>query len=210
MNLLETPNAGAYQVIYADPPWRFRVRSETSAGIKKSPSAHYRTPHLDEVKALPVADVAARDAWLFMWTTWPHLMDGSAFALAQAWSDPANPWTGRTGGTWAKRPRGWRGDPNAWQMGTGYIFRSASELLLVFGRGRVPWTAKGERNLWIAPVRAHSQKPEEVRDMLRRSTTGPRLEMFANDDAEGFDRWGDGHEVLPSRPRKPRVKPVLP
>ena len=127
-----------------------------------------------------------------MWTTWPHLQE--AFRLAELWSDPANPWTYRSGGVWAKRPRNWRGDPTKWQMGTGYIFRGASEPLLVFGRGYAPWRGAAERNLWIAPIRAHSQKPEEVRDMLRRATDGPRLEMFANDVAEGFDPWGPGHD----------------
>ncbi len=137
---------------------------------------------LEEIKALPVADICAKDCHLAMWTTWPHLP--AALEVITAWG-----FTYKSGGAWAKRTRGDR----AWQFGTGYIFRSASEPLLVASRGSPRWLSRSERNLWVAPIRAHSQKPEQVRDTLRRATAGPRLEMFANEDADGFDRWGLGH-----------------
>ena len=188
-DLRTLPNAGCYRVVFADPAWKFRTRSETSAGILKSPANHYRCSSIEEMGALPVAHITWPDAWLFMWCTWPHLPQ--AFKLAESWGTPENPWVYSTGGAWGKRPRGWRGDPKKWQIGTGYIFRSACEPLLVFRRGKPIWRSKSERNLWIAPVRAHSQKPENVRDMIRRATLGPRLEMFSRDVADGFDRWGD-------------------
>lgn len=191
VDLRDMPSAGAYSLIYADPAWRFALRSEKGRG-RKSADHHYPTSPVEALGALPVAQVAAPEAWLAMWTTWPHLQD--AFRLAQLWSDPANPWTYRSGGAWAKRPRGWRGDPDKWQFGPGFLFRSACEPLLIFGRGRPAWQATAERNLWVAPIRAHSQKPDAVRDMLRRVVEGPRLEMFANDVAEGFDPWGAGHQ----------------
>jgi N6-adenosine-specific RNA methylase IME4 len=97
-----------------------------------------------------------------------------------------------TGGGWAKRPRNWRGDPGTWQFGTGYLFRSAAEPLLVFKRGDPRWVGKSERNLWTAPIRDHSQKPDEVREMIERVSPGvPRLEMFSRDDHPGWDHWGD-------------------
>ena len=186
VHLLDTPAAGRYSVVYADPPWHFRTYGR--ARNAKGAEAHYATQALDTIGQLPVARVAADAAWLFMWSTAPHLEQ--AFELARRWSDPNNSWTFRTFGAWAKRPRGWRGDPARWQMGTGHIFRSAAEPLLVFGRGYPSWTGRGERNLWIAPIRAHSQKPDEVSDMIRRTTVGPRLEMFARAPCEGFDPWG--------------------
>ena len=199
IDLRNTQHAGHYRVIYADPPWKFKRYSE--APSRKAPDHHYPVRSLEELGQLPVADVAARDAWLFMWTTAPHLP--AAFELARRWSDPANPWTYRTMGAWAKRPRNWRGDPSVWQMGTGYIFRSACEPLLVFGRGEPALLSRSERNLWTDPIRAHSQKPESVRAMLRRLTEGPRLELFAADVAEEFDPWGAGHHRRdPARARR--------
>lgn len=191
VDLRRLPNAGLYRVIYADPAWKFRARSETAAGFLKSPSRHYRCTSFEDMAALPVAHITRDDAWLFMWTTWPFLPQ--ALRLAEAWGTPEQPWIYSTGGAWGKRPRGWRGDPGKWSIGTGYVFRSACEPLLVFRRGHPVWKAKGQRNFWASPVRAHSQKPDEVREDIARATLGPRLEMFANQDHPAFDRWGDGH-----------------
>ena len=187
MHLLNTPHAGGYRVIYADPAWKFATYGPEAKNAKGA-GRHYETSSLGTMGRLPVGAVAAPDAWLLMWVTWPHLPQ--AFELASAWSDPANPWTYRTGGAWAKRPRGWKGARDTWAFGTGYIFRSASEVLLVFGRGRPTWHSKAERNLWVDVVRRHSEKPEQVRDMIRRATDGPRLEMFARGRFDGFDSWG--------------------
>jgi N6-adenosine-specific RNA methylase IME4 len=76
---------------------------------------------------------------------------------------------------------------------TGYLFRSAAEVLLVFRRGDPPaWRSKSERNLWVAPIREHSRKPDQVRAMIDRAVApSPRLELFAREAAAGWDRWGD-------------------
>ena len=193
-------NAGHYRVILADPPWKFRRYSKAPSA--KAPDNHYPVSSIEALGALPSGEMATRDAWLFMWSTAPHLQE--AFELARLWSDPANPWTYRTFGAWAKRPRGWRGDPAIWQMGTGYIFRSCVEPLLVFGRGSPAILNRSERNLWVEPIRAHSQKPEAVRNMIRRLTEGPRLELFAADLAAGFDPWGMGHHRKDQEPGRRR------
>jgi N6-adenosine-specific RNA methylase IME4 len=171
-------NAGIYKAILADPPWAFATRS--AAGQGKSASQHYAVQDLGWIKALPVKHIVAPDAALFLWATWPHLPQ--ALEVMAAWG-----FDFKTGGAWAKRSKLGR----TWAFGTGYIFRSASEPLLVGTRGEPRWFSSSERNLWIAPLREHSRKPDEVRDMILRTTAGPRLEMFARYAAPGFDRWGD-------------------
>ncbi len=57
---------GDYQVIYADPPWRYQ-----DAGCNGNAEGHYNTMSLAEIKALPVAACAAENAVLLMWATWP-------------------------------------------------------------------------------------------------------------------------------------------
>ena len=190
-DLRHTPHAGAYEVVFGDPAWKFRTYSDR--GLAKSPAAHYPVSPTKLMGELPVAEVAAADAWLILWGTWPHLVAGDVHRLVEAWSDPANPWMPCTGGAWAKRPRGWKGDPTKWAFGTGYILRSASEPLLIWRRGNPAWKSKSERGLWEAPVRRHSEKPDEVRDAIVRCTDGPRLEMFSRlrSTAE-FDAWGWG------------------
>lgn len=197
MHLLDTPAAGRYVGAEIDPPWKFVTQSVRGQN-GKSASAHYPTMTVPEMIAArwPVSQVMARDSWLFVWTTAPHLRE--TFALVDSWSDPDNPWTYRSMGAWAKRPRGWRGDPNKWQFGTGYLFRSAVEPLLVFGRGHTKWRGTSERNLWIAPVTRHSEKPVEVREMINRVLPegAPKLEMFCRGRPDaGWHAWGLEAEV---------------
>lgn len=192
-DLRDMPRAGQYRLVFADPAWAFSTYS--AAGQAKSASQHYPVMSITEMieAAWPVDQIAAPDCWLAMWCTWPHLMQGDHLRLVESWSDPANPWRGVTGASWAKRPRGWKGDPDKWQFGTGYIFRGASEPLLVWKRGRPDLIGTAERGLWTDPVREHSRKPDAARDQLARRFPGPRLEMFARSASPDYDAWG--HDV---------------
>ncbi len=81
IDLRATPQAGRYAVIAADPPWTYRVF--TPKGNRKGAIRHYPTMRLDDIKALPVAAVAAKDCHLFLWTTGPNLPQ--AFEVMAAW-----------------------------------------------------------------------------------------------------------------------------
>src|SRR5688500_9647906 len=70
-----------YGVIYADPPWTFQTGSDKGKG--GSPEQHYSCLSLDEIKALPVKDLAADDCVLLLWVTWPILPRG--LEMIQAW-----------------------------------------------------------------------------------------------------------------------------
>ena len=79
-----------FGAILADPPWRFRTWDKAEA-VKKvggsttylSASVHYRTMPIEEIRALPVAEVAAADCALFLWISWPQLID--ALSVIEAW-----------------------------------------------------------------------------------------------------------------------------
>jgi N6-adenosine-specific RNA methylase IME4 len=175
--MIERPYGG-FRAIYADPPWSFTNYSPK--GHAKGPHAQYRCADLADLKALPVEPLAAQDAALFMWATFPMLPE--ALELIRAWG-----FAYKTGGPWAKRSS----TGNKWAFGTGYIFRSAAELLLVGTRGKPTWLSKSERNLWVAPIREHSRKPDCVREMIERLAPGPRLELFARESVPGWVGWGD-------------------
>ena len=70
-----------YSVILADPPWAFRAWS--NKGMGRSAEQHYSTMRLEDIKALPVADLAAEDCVLFLWATFPMLKE--ALEVAEAW-----------------------------------------------------------------------------------------------------------------------------
>lgn len=50
-----------YQIIYADPPWRYDNR-KARGGTEK----HYQTMSLEDIYKLPVSEIAADNCVLFM------------------------------------------------------------------------------------------------------------------------------------------------
>lgn len=171
----------AYGAILADPPWSFTVRSPKGHG--RSPERHYPTMSFEALCALPVGALAQRDCMLFMWTTWPHLEQ--AFALIRAWG-----FTYKTAAPWVKTTAG-----GGIAMGLGYIFRSASEPLLVASRGHPSVGSRKERGVFMAPRREHSRKPAHVRGVVERLRPGVRTcELFAREPWPGHEVWGDDTE----------------
>ena len=60
-----------YNVIYADPPWSYRVWSDKGKG--RSAESHYSTMSIEDIKKLPIGKLADKDCALFMWITFPLL-----------------------------------------------------------------------------------------------------------------------------------------
>lgn len=56
-----------YSIIYADPPWAYRTYSKKGQG--RSAESHYPTMCIEDIKALPVGELAAKDCTLFLWIT---------------------------------------------------------------------------------------------------------------------------------------------
>lgn len=181
MTLLETPRAGSYGVIMADPPWTWRPRSEK--GDARSAQNHYDCMDLAAIKALPVAEIAAKDCALFLWVTDPLLQEG--IETMKAWG-----FTYKTVGfVWTKRNRD--GSPFA---GMGYWTRANPELCLLGTRGSPKRVDKGVRRWIDAPRREHSRKPDLARARIERlmGLEVPRLEMFARQSHDnGWDAWGN-------------------
>ena len=69
---------GTYEIIYADPPVRYSAKK-----VQGAAENHYPTMSIDELCALPVAELAAKDSALFMWATFPQLPE--ALRLIRAW-----------------------------------------------------------------------------------------------------------------------------
>ena len=70
-----------YQIILADPPWAYRVWSKKGTG--RSAESHYPTMSIEDIKKLPVSELAAENCILFMWVTFPTLQE--AFSVIEAW-----------------------------------------------------------------------------------------------------------------------------
>lgn len=180
-----------YGLILADPPWRTEMRS--AAGYDKSPEKHYETMGLDDLRALPVGHLAARDCVLVMWARWIQLTE--ALDLGKHWG-----FTHKTGGSWQKRAA-----TGKKTFGGGYIFRNCTEPYLIFTIGEPERKSRSIRDSittdhdWSdfpsdidAIRREHSRKPQEMRDNL--DEMFPQMfgcELFAREPWAGRDVWGN-------------------
>ena len=70
-----------YQIIYADPPWNYKVYSKK--GLGRSAESHYPTMSIEDICALPVGNLADKDCALFLWVTIPCLLEG--LSVLKAW-----------------------------------------------------------------------------------------------------------------------------
>ena len=178
---------GAFNVIYADPPWTFQTWSDK--GKDRSSEKHYNCMSLGAVRALAVPDIAAEDCALFLWATDPLLPE--ALKLIEAWG-----FTYKTVAFhWAKlnksAPRLLFTVPDFF-TGMGYWTRANPELCLLATKGKPKRVSMSVQRLVIEPRREHSRKPDEVANRIV-SLMGdvPRIELFARQSRHGWTTWGD-------------------
>jgi N6-adenosine-specific RNA methylase IME4 len=170
-----------YATIAADPAWSFAVRSPKGEG--RSASQHYATMSLDAIKALPVADWAAKDSVLLLWAIDPMLPQ--ALDVMRAWG-----FTFKTVGFyWTKTNRD--GSPFC---GMGYWSRANPETCLLGTRGSPKRINADVRRLITAPRREHSRKPDEFYASAERLCAGPYLDMFSREKRPSWDQWGNETE----------------
>lgn len=167
----------SYDVIVADPPWRFRTWSETNQA--KSASRHYDLMMTEDIRSLPVNRLAQRDCLLLLWCTAPMLPQ--ATSTMQAWG-----FTYKSNMVWRKlTPAG------KVRMGTGYWARSMHEQVLIGCVGK-PRKFKAFPSLFDGVAREHSRKPEEFFRLVERHTIGARLlELFSRQQRPGWSNWGN-------------------
>lgn len=187
--------SGKFGAIYADPPWGFNLwwggrTNKTPAGVpSRATKPHYPVMKEDELNALPVAQCAADDCILFMWTCWP-VLEWSLRAV-KAWGFEYK----TCGFCWvkanAKQIDMFRDDVEP-HMTLGYWTRSNSEVCLLATRGKPKRKAADVRQAIIEPRREHSRKPACVYERIERLVDGPYLELFArNEPREGWTKWGN-------------------
>ncbi|WP_293912332.1 MT-A70 family methyltransferase [Deinococcus sp.] len=176
----------AFRTVLADPPWQFQNRTG-----KMAPEHHrlarYSTLHLDEIKALPVAQVTAETAHLYLWVPNALLIEG--IEVLHAWG-----FEYKTNLVWHKVRKD--GGPDG--RGVGFYFRNTTELILFGVKGKNARTlAAGRRqvNILRTQKREHSRKPDEMYELVESCSPGPYLEMFARGTRPGWTAWGDQAEA---------------
>ena len=174
-----------FTTLLADPPWRFTNKTGKVAPEHKR-LARYGTMTLPEIMALPVEQLAAPTAHLYLWCPNALLPDG--IAVMKAWG-----FTYKSNIVWHKV----RKDGGSDGRGVGFYFRNVTELLLFGVRGKNARTLKPGRrqvNFVGARKREHSRKPDEFYQLIESCSPGPRLEMFARGSRPGWLSWGNQAE----------------
>ncbi len=168
---------GKYNIIYADPPWKYdRSKGE---GVAEN---HYSTMSVPELSSLPVGQLAAKDAVLFMWATFPKLDE--ALQVIKAWGFKYK----TVAFVWLKQNKSGVG----WFYGLGFWTRGNAEICLLATKGHPQRKSNRVHQFIISPLRRHSQKPDAARDKIVDLLGDlPRIELFAREKADGWDVWGN-------------------
>ncbi len=168
----------AYSLIFIDPPWHFITRSKR--GESKSPQAKYRTMTIDDIAALPVADLAADDCLLWMWATAP--MVDRQMEILKGWGFDFS-----SSGVWVKTTVNGR-----LGFGTGYTFRNCHEIILLGTRGSPEIKSKSVRSVIMAQAREHSRKPDEAYAAARAMIPyGRAADVFSRERRPTWEGFGD-------------------
>lgn len=180
--LMDAANGKKYKTIYADPPWQFQNRTGKVAPEHRRLN-RYSTMTLEDIKSLPVGEIADEKSHLYLWV--PNALLPEGLEVMKAWG-----FEYKTNLIWEKVRKD--GQPDG--RGVGFYFRNVTEMLL-FGikgdRNRTLDAGRSQVNLLRTIKREHSRKPDEFVSLIESCSAGPRIELFARGKRDGWDMWGN-------------------
>lgn len=166
-----------YSTIVADPPWPYdKINPDKDADDYRGGGLAYGSMSLSEIAALPVAEIAAADSRLFLWTTNRYLRH--AWSVVEAWGFRPH----HRVLVWCKPAR--------------CTTPVTTEFVLIGKRGkppRLPWHGTTWFPWPLQPV--HSQKPDAFMDLVESWCPTPYVELFCRRPRFGWDSWGHGYET---------------
>jgi len=142
----------------------------------------YNTMSLQDIKNIPICNIADKNCALFFWATMPKLQE--AFEVIKSWG-----FSYRTCAfVWVKQnPLG-----SGIYSGLGHWTNGNAELCLFAKKGIPKRMAKNVKQIILAPRSRHSEKPTEVRDRIVKLMGDlPRIELFARTKVQGWSSWGN-------------------
>lgn len=169
-----------YNIIYADPPWNFNFQKRNGLS-DEAKGRLYPTMKGQDIVDLPVSEIAADDAVLFLWVMNSELP--LALDVIKGWG-----FTYKTVAfTWVKTTVNGK-----YCFGGGNWTRSNPELCLLATKGKPKRISASVRELVVSERRQHSRKPDEIRkDIVELCGDLPRVELFCRFPEDGWDVWGN-------------------
>lgn len=186
-DLLRFTNGRRFSTILADPPWQFMNKTGKVAPEHKR-LARYGTMKLDEISAMPIPEISAETAHLYLWC--PNALLPEGLAVMKSWG-----FKYKSNIVWHKI----RKDGGSDGRGVGFYFRNVTELILFGVRGKNARTlAPGRRQVNLIPTRKreHSRKPDEQYKIIEECSSGPFIELFGRGIRKGWVTWGNQADEL--------------
>jgi site-specific DNA-methyltransferase (adenine-specific) len=174
-----------YQIIYADPPWKYRQGKSLGTNFQAAADRHYPCMDYKDICKLPIRNLADEKCILFMWATYPMLRE--ALEVIKEWGFEYK----TVAFTWLKTYPVKRLD---FVFGVGYYTKSNAEVCLLATKGEAHKLVKSNSvsQVIVTIKTKHSEKPQEARDKIVQLVGGlSRIELFARQKAEGWDAIGD-------------------
>lgn len=178
---------GPFEIVYADPPWSYYGSPIKDAAAAK----HYPLMSQEALSRLPVREIMAKRAALFLWATGPRLH--FAIELMQRWGLHFR----GVLYVWIKTNR--RGEIIRGQGIPPTFTKPTSEFVLagttaLTGRP-FPLLDLAQAQVVLHPRAEHSKKPAIFRTMIEQLCGNrPRVELFARESAPGWVSWGAGYQ----------------
>ena len=198
--MFEQFNGQKFNLIYADPAWQFSNK-KTGGSMKSGAAHHYKsTMSVDELKAMPIDDIAADDCILVMW--WVGSMPQEALDVVKSWGFTIKTMSGFV---WNKLTVN-----NNSMFGMGFWTRQGSESAIIAIKGKPKVASRSVRAVGnydtaslddllgftvfsgAYPVLQHSEKPNKFREAcVELAGDVPRIELFSRKRTKGWAVWGN-------------------
>jgi N6-adenosine-specific RNA methylase IME4 len=171
-----------FACVLADPPWQFINRTGKVAPEHRR-LARYGTMDANVISSLPIAEICAPTAHLYLWV--PNALLPEGLRVMDAWG-----FQYKSNIIWRKI----RKDGGSDGRGVGFYFRNVTEIVLFGIRGKNARTLQPGRtqvNYLETRKREHSRKPDEIYPIIEACSPGPRIELFARGMRPGWTVWGN-------------------
>lgn len=178
-----------YDLILADPPWK-QARGSGKKSVRPNSSGiplDYPVCSLDEIKEhlrQATSLIGGDNSILFLWTIDKYLFEAQRIAEELGYKLHARMiWNKVTG------------------IPAAFTVRYGHEYLLYMYKGKLTPVANEERGkihtVFTEQVKKHSQKPEISYEIINRLYPDlKKLELYARQERDGFDVWGNEVPIL--------------
>jgi N6-adenosine-specific RNA methylase IME4 len=171
-----------YNTIVVDPPWPISLTGKVKRRENTAEKLPYTIMTLDQIKELPISDIANVGAHIYLWTT--NKMMRNAYSVFDSWGVNFHLIMPMI-------------KPSGIAPCMGYVFASEFCLLGFMGKPMQKFLQIGRLN-WLKNFNTlgkHSTKPEIFYKLVENMSPSPRIDLFARKQRNGWDAWGDEIET---------------